>query len=288
MKNLIFFLLITICFVASATAQSIVDNAELLTDSEEALLEERAAAVRESYDYDVAILTINSLDGEDILSYANDYYDYNGYGVGSGYDGMIFVISMAERDFGTSTCGSGIYYFSDYTLDNIHENIVALLSAGKYFDAFSEYINRVEYVLYSAAIEKQTNSADAVVPEYNLSDSYNSNLYTYEDVEVSTAEVYIVAEIGIIIIALIIGLITVTVIKSPMKNIGIKKDADIYTGANDLKLKRQIDRFIYSNVSKTRIETNNSSGSRSSFGGGHSSTSFGSSGRVHGGRSGKF
>ncbi len=288
MKNLIFFLLITICFVASATAQSIVDNAELLTDSEEALLEERAAAVRESYDYDVAILTINSLDGEDILSYANDYYDYNGYGVGSGYDGMIFVISMAERDFGTSTCGSGIYYFSDYTLDNIHENIVALLSAGKYFDAFSEYINRVEYVLYSAAIEKQTNSADAVVPEYNLSDSYNSNLYTYEDVEVSTAEVYIVVEIGIIIIALIIGLITVTVIKSPMKNIGIKKDADIYTGANDLKLKRQIDRFIYSNVSKTRIETNNSSGSRSSFGGGHSSTSFGSSGRVHGGRSGKF
>lgn len=288
MKNLILFLLISICLIASVSAQSIVDNAELLTDSEEALLEERTASVRESYDYDVVILTIDSLDGEDILSYANDYYDYNGYGVGSGYDGMIFVISMAERDFGTSTCGSGIYYFSDYTLDNIHENITPSLSAGEYFDAFDEYINQVEYVLYSAAIEEQPASANTTMPEYNLSGGYDSSLYTYDEGEVSTAEVYIFMEIGIIIVALVIGLITVSVMKSPMKNIGIKKDADSYTGADDLKLKRQIDRFIYSNVSKTRIETNNSSGSRSSFGGGHSSTSFGSSGRMHGGRSGKF
>lgn len=290
MKKLILTLFVISILSICVFAVGVVDNAELLTASEEAALEERIEEIRNFYNYDVAILTVTSLDGKDVLTYADEYYDDNGYGVGSDKDGMIFVIGMNEREFATSTCGSGIYFFSDYTLDNIHDNIVSYLSSGEYYKAFDEYLNQVSFVLYSAHDEK-ADVSDDYAPAPVINGNYDEIIYIYDDGIEKDAGFYVTFEVIAILISLLIGFIVVSIMKSPMKNVGLQKDADAYTGTDDLKLTRRIDNFLYSNVSKTRIETNNNSsrpGSGSSFGGGHSTTRMSSGGTMHGGRSGKF
>ena len=61
-----------------ATTPKIVDNADLLTDSEEADLEAKAQALADRYEMDVVILTVAGTNGQYIEAYADDYYDNNG------------------------------------------------------------------------------------------------------------------------------------------------------------------------------------------------------------------
>ena len=93
-----------------AEQQYVIDNADLMSSSEEAALEEKAQALRQEYGMDVVILTVDSLDGKRPQDYANDYYDYNGYSE----DGVIFILSMEKRDRYISTCGNAAYVLTDY------------------------------------------------------------------------------------------------------------------------------------------------------------------------------
>ena len=75
-------LLLTSLFLSACarqTEQYIIDNADLMSSSEEAALDEKAQALRQEYGMDVVILTVDSLDGKRPQEYADDYYDYNGY-----------------------------------------------------------------------------------------------------------------------------------------------------------------------------------------------------------------
>lgn len=47
-----------------AEQQYVIDNADLMSSSEEAALEEKAQALRQKYGMDVVILTVDSLDGK--------------------------------------------------------------------------------------------------------------------------------------------------------------------------------------------------------------------------------
>ena len=289
-RNVFIFFVIILLLAFHVSAENVIDNANLLTEEEENSLSEAITVIGNNYSFDVVILTTEDTEGKEIESFADDYYDYNGYGYGSAYDGMLFVIDMSERIFTTSTCGSGIYLFSDYTLDNIHNEIIPYLSSEDYYTAFSEYLSQAEYVLRSAFAQPDNDAYTPELPDsYYDHSEYNESLYTYDEYE-KDGSFYLTFEIGVIVISLIIGLITVSVMKSGMKNIGISKNANNYTGRDKLTLIRSVDRFMYSNVTKTRInnDSNNSHRSGSSFGGGHSSTRIGSSGRSHGGRSGHF
>ena len=97
-----------------AAAPKIVDNADLLTDAEEADLEAKAQDLADRYDMDVAILTVDSTYGSYIESYADDYYDNNGYGIGPDYSGVLLVLAMDTREWAISTCGDTIYALTDY------------------------------------------------------------------------------------------------------------------------------------------------------------------------------
>lgn len=279
MKKCVFIFIFALLLIFTSHAD-VIDNAELLSNSEENALAEETEIISDTYAYDVVILTVKSLNGKDVLDYADNYYDYNNYK----NNGMIFVISMSEREFATSIVGNGIYLFSDYTIDNIHENITQMLSDGYFYDAFLEYIDQVEYVLYSASLNGEA-VAYAPSDEYEYTPKYDASLYTYNNKR--GISFYLIFEFIVIAISILIGFIVVSIMKAPMKNTGLKKHADTYIGANDLMLTRQTDRYMYSNITKTKIQTNHSS-SGNSFGGGSSSKHIGSSGRTHGGRSGRF
>lgn len=75
----------------------LVDDAGLLTAEESTALLEKLEEISQRQQNEVAIVTVNSLDGKTAQAYADDYYDYNGYGYGENDDGILLLISMGER-----------------------------------------------------------------------------------------------------------------------------------------------------------------------------------------------
>ena len=72
-----------VLFAGTALAENkdyVVDNADILTDSEEAELEQKAAEVSQRQGLDIVLLTVNSLEGKTVANYADDFYFFNGYG----------------------------------------------------------------------------------------------------------------------------------------------------------------------------------------------------------------
>ena len=69
-------------------------------------------------------VTADTINGETPMAYADDYYDYNGYGAGADNDGILLLLSMEDRDWWISTTGYGIDAFTDYGIDVIGDEIV--------------------------------------------------------------------------------------------------------------------------------------------------------------------
>ena len=97
-------------FAQNEMAAYVVDDAGLLTDSEENSLNETLKEISNRQNCQVVVVTTNSLDGKSAEAYAGDYYDYNGYGK----DGILLLVSMEDRDYGISTCGYATEAFSTY------------------------------------------------------------------------------------------------------------------------------------------------------------------------------
>lgn len=84
-------LLFLLCVVQNVNAEDVpagselprlVDDADILTDSEEKELNQQLDTVSEEQECDVIIVTVDSLNGKTVEEYADDYYDDNGYGYG--------------------------------------------------------------------------------------------------------------------------------------------------------------------------------------------------------------
>lgn len=72
----------------------LVDDADLLTDSEEQELNTELDEISEKQQCDVVVVTENSLDGKSAQDYADDFFDYNGYGYGDEDSAVLFLIGM--------------------------------------------------------------------------------------------------------------------------------------------------------------------------------------------------
>ncbi|MCR5781507.1 MAG: TPM domain-containing protein [Clostridia bacterium] len=139
---------------------SVVDMADLLTGAEESYLTKRIEYIRDRYDFDIVIVTTPSANGKDIVSYCDDLYDYNGYGVGENRDGLLFCINLNDgagagnRDYYTSTRGFGITAFTDYAIaDNdavINSAVLPYLVDGDWHGAFDKYLDLADEFLNEA------------------------------------------------------------------------------------------------------------------------------------------
>ena len=90
--------------IAFADLRPVVDNANLLTNQEINYLTEEIESFKLKYNMDAVIVTINNLEGESPQNYADNYYDYNGYGLGNEESGLILLIDMDTRKIYISTC----------------------------------------------------------------------------------------------------------------------------------------------------------------------------------------
>ncbi len=268
------------------------DFADLIPDYDEETLNYKLEQISETYECEVAVLTVNSTDGKDITAFADDYYDYNGFGWGDNDDGIMLVVDMGYREFAITTHGTAIDIFTDYNLVQIESAFVPYLSQGSYTEAFVAYYEKCADIFddYNTYLNDYGGEGNVYIPS---DDEYD---YIYEDDYYEPApknffsKIFSLKWLAIsVVIGLVIAFFYTNHLKSQLKTVRSKPSASDYVIPGSFTLTGQRDVYLYSNVKKTPKPKNNNTGSRggSSFGGG-SSTHRSSSGRTHGGSRGSF
>ena len=113
--------------------ERLIDMADLLTYEEESELPETLNEISERQKMDIVLITSEDMDGySDIQEYADDLYDYCDYGYGANRDGLLLLISMAERDWYISTGGYGITAFTDAGISYLGSAMKEDPSSGNY------------------------------------------------------------------------------------------------------------------------------------------------------------
>lgn len=239
----------------------VVDNADLLTQTEENELSEKLQDISDKLQFDVVVVTTNSTGSKTATEYADDYFDYNGYGRGSNNDGALFLVDMGDRKWAISTSGYGIEAIVDSALDDMEEEIVPYLKSGDYDGAFNEFADLTYDIVNDAKNGK------------SYSNSTTSTTKNHKNIGTN------------LIVAFSIGagisLIIILVYRSKLKPVKFQKEAKEYIVPGSFNLRRSDDVFLYFNITKVPIPKNNDSDDSGSF---HSS----SSGSSHGGSSGSF
>lgn len=250
-------------------AERLVDAAGLLSGSEAADLLRKLDEISERQSCDVVIVTTDSLQGKTPTAYADDFFDYNGYGFGENDDGILFLISIEDRDWAISTHGFGIEAFTDMGQAYMMKQILPSLREDNFSAAF---------VRFSALADDLLTQARSGVP-YDVA-AKTPKIKHDDDPSLDGKERAKLAAASLLI-ALALAFIPISVMKAAHKSIHPKNQADDYIRPGSFRLTSSSDTFLYRQLSKTKRESQSSSS-------GGSQTHTSSSGRSHGGSSGKF
>ena len=277
MKRLITLLICIVLLCPVLTAQAatpkIIDDADLLLYGETTLLEEQAAAITDTYGMDVVILTVDSTNGTYIETFADDFSDNNGYGIGEDGSGVLLVLAMDTREWAISTCGDAIYAITDFGVQALFEDMAPHLSENRFYEAFDTYLNVLPY--YFEAWEGGSPI-----------DGWAGNYDGPGSVEIGTREDVVYYEedppyLAAPVIGVFLAAIIVWIMRASMNTKRPQHSAVDYLNRDSYQLRRHQDIFLYSQVRKVRKQ-------QQSSGGGGSSVHRSSGGRSHGGGHGRF
>lgn len=238
----------------------LVDDANLLIETEFNGLLNKLDTISESQGIDIIVVTVNSLEGNSPTEFADDVYDYNGFGFGPNADGILLLLSMEERDWAISTTGYGITVFTDAGQGYIIDEMLPYLGDGEYYEAFNRFADLCEEFVLKAKTGDPYDVKN--LPKKPLGAKW----------------VFISLAIGLILAFIITG-----AMKNKLKSVRTQSAAANYIVSSNLDLGGSRDIFLYNMVNKRPRPKASSSSSRSG-----STTHTSSSGRTHGGSSGKF
>ena len=254
--------------ISPVRGDRLVDQADLLSPEDEAALQEKLDRISEEMQFDVVIVTCEHIGNRTPMEFADDYFDYNGFGYGENYDGVALLISMAERDWWISTCGYGETALSDdYFLNRIDpSDFTYNLKNGNYAKSFNFFADIVQ----AFVTEAKTNEPYSEHHRYHLASSMRTGLIWS-------------AIIGLVVAAFT----TYYQYNNYTGSVHTRGEANEYM-VDGVHLSEQDDRFLYSKVYREKrpepTSSSSSSGSSHHSSGSHTS----SSGRSHGGGGGKF
>lgn len=234
----------------------LMDTADLLSDTEEEKLLKALDKVSQRQKLELAIITIDTLEGSDIVSVADELYEYCQFGYGANKDGVLLLISMEDRDWYMSTCGYGITAFTDAGIQYIGRQMKSDLSGGNYAAAFQSFIQNCDEFITQARTDRPFDK---------------SNL-PREPMSAIWIPISLIAGIAIAVIA-------VGGMKAELKTVRFQPEAKNYIKDGSIQITRSRDLFLYRTVSRTERAKDKDSGS---------STHTSSSGTTHGGGGGKF
>jgi len=234
MTAVILCLTLTVAVGAVGNTPRLNDAADLLSAEQESVLLERLNSVSETYKVDVVVATVDSIGESDVETYAEAYFDQNGFGVGNYDGGVLLLVSMEYSDYCVWAEGLGGVAVSQEEGDSIGETVAASLSAENYADAFHDFVDECEYQI------------DGEINGFPF--NFGKNL----------------------LIALVIGLVLAMIItgvwKGQLKSVHKQQTATQYTKPGSMQVTYSNELFLYRTVSTRRKEKSSSSGSSGSSG----------------------
>ena len=120
------------------------DEVKLLTEAEQTTVSTMLNYLSNKRKMDVAVMTVNSISGADVLKYAHIMYDRRNYGYGDTKDGMLLLISFKERQIAISTLGKCERIYTNAVVSSILSEIGPLLTEEDYFGAMRKYVDQVD------------------------------------------------------------------------------------------------------------------------------------------------
>ena len=248
-----------------ASKDRVVDLAGSFSASQKAALTEKINKIRNTYGYDVLLLTDRSTPANwGLTEYGEKYYYYNGYGEGAAYNGAVltlkanggylnsYSLSFLDNKLGGENASLNAAYMREWLEEEYYQ--------GNTYDLSMAYLERLEKSLKKGRVAKR---------------------FHYETPA-------LLGGIG----GALAGLLSVGSKKRGMQTIEVAKTAENYLVPGSFKLSKNRDLFLYANVTRVPLqpEIRNDGPGNGGGGGGHtysgSHQSFG--GTTFTGGGGKF
>ncbi len=241
--------MLTLC-VSTAYAEAqlyyVTDEAGLLTESEDLQLESMAESVSKQYGVGVYIVTVDDYQNYgtgDVFEVTYGIYHEYTMGEGENRDGIMLLLSMAERDWAMFCYGERCEYaFNEYGQEQLEGVFLDNFSENDWYGGFEDYIEECSVYLQKAADGEPVRESPAFY-------------------------IIIMAGMSLFIAFLVVGILWVR-----MNSVAKEKTAAAYV-AGELNLTGQSDVFTYRTETRHKIESSSSGGSRSHSGGGGSGRS---------------
>jgi len=235
-------------------AECVIDEADILTDSEETALNARLTAIEEAHRVRILIGTLKGTNEQALGKVANNVVDQ----IATAENGtIVLLLSMKERDWYISTDnkmraritdGKGIDYLAGEFLPDLKEN--------KYAAAFTAFAKTTDEML---------------------------TYYEKEGKPYDPANAFNLMAFGIALAcALILGGTIYYMLYEYESNVTFAAEADAYLNHDSFQLTQDEDNFLYTTVTRKTKEKSSSSSSSGS------NVSTSSSNSSHGGGGGKF
>lgn len=236
-KRIISFLLILVIAVFGATvafadqtdsAPRLIDEAELIDDSKEIKLLKKLDKISDKYDFDVVVITLSSLEGDEIGKVADTLYEFAGYGK----DCVLFLYDKEGKEGYILPKGFGKTAFTGVGQDYIFDEITSEIKSGNYYGAFDEFADKSDEFIKLAKDGKP-----------------------FKKLPFDTVKAVIIA----VVIGLVVAFIYTSSLKGQLKTVRAQRAAANYQRAGSLSLINSADYFIYSKVERTEKDKSSSS-----------------------------
>ncbi len=216
---------------AWAATELVFDQADLLTNSEEAALQEKLEQYSDQYAVQITVVTLPEIDG-DIDWYIQEFYDQGDFGYGEDKDGILLMVSMDPREYRILSNGIGADALGLGQIDDICDAMYADMRDGNYADAFDTFVTECDYYL-----DIEENGAPFQLGQTLL---------------------------AAVVTGFVVGLIVALCLKRQLKSVRPQNRANVYMRPGSMRITQSGDYFMYRNVVRTPRPQNNSSSSGSS------------------------
>lgn len=238
--------------------EKVYDFADLLSDSEEKKIYKRISKYIDNTNMDMVVVTISDNNKDSAMNYADDFYDYNDFGMDSSKSGVLFLVDMDNREIYISTTGKAISLYSDYRIDTILDGV---------------YTNFSDRYYYSGII-KVVNAMDSYYEIGSPSD--DDSHYELAGDGVVVRKIPYILVLGV---PLFLSIVVTSIMVKKTKLVKKATSSKEYLEDDSVNIRTVRDTLVSSNTVATPIYDSSDFGG----GGGGSSTHSGSSGSSHGG-----
>jgi len=222
----------------------VIDEAQLLSESEFEELTDLCSEISKRQKMDVVVATVSTLDGEDVVKVADYFFEELGYGYGDNKDGVYLLIDMDSRGWAIERTGFGEQAFTDAGIDYIAEQFKPLLGDEEYYKAFECF----------------ANLCDDFITQANTGEPYDAD-------NLPKAPFNLVKNILISLgVGVVIALIVTLIMKSQLKSVRFQSAAANYEKPGSMVLTNSQEYFLYSTVDRDKKSDDSDSSSNSNSG----------------------